>query len=122
MIFLDNNKRLPLHGNKADFEEIKNITKSIFENINYEKSESFEKDELRFDEKLILNICSTSRAEIPCMTSVIGGVVSQEILKVTGKFKPINQWEIFNFSQYSSIIPEEDKNFKSNFIRTKNRY
>jgi ubiquitin-activating enzyme E1 len=122
MIFLDNNKRLPLHGNKADFEEIKNITKSIFENINYEKSESFEKDELRFDEKLILNICSTSREEIPCMTSVIGGVVSQEILKVTGKFKPINQWEIFNFSQYSSIIPEEDKNFKSNFIRTKNRY
>ena len=122
MIFFDQKKRLPFQGNKAEYEEIKNITKSIFEKINYEKSESFEKDELKFDEKLILNICSTSRAEIPCMTSVIGGVVSQEILKVTGKFKPINQWEILNFSQYSSIIPEQDKNFKSNFIRSKNRY
>lgn len=122
MIFFDKKKRLPLQGNNAEYEEIKNITKSLYESINYEKSKSFVKDELKFDEKLILNICSTSRAEIPSMTSVIGGIVSQEILKVTGKFKPINQWEILNFSQYSSIIPEQDKNFKSNFIRIKNRY
>jgi ubiquitin-activating enzyme E1 len=122
MIFFDKKKRLPLQGNNAEYEEIKNITKSLYESINYEKSKSFVKDELKFDEKLILNICSTSRAEIPSMTSVIGGIVSQEILKVTGKFKPINQWEILNFSQYSSIIPEQDKNFKSNFIRNKNRY
>ena len=56
------------------------------------------------------------------MTSFIGGVVSQEILKTTGKFTPINQWEIFNFSQYSSIIPENDKNFKHNSIKEKTRY
>jgi len=56
------------------------------------------------------------------MTSIIGGIVSQEILKVTGKFKPINQWEILNFSQYLTIIPEKDKNFKINNIKYKNRY
>ena len=122
MTFFDKKKRLPFKGNKAEYEEIKNITKSIFEKINYENSKSFEKDELIFDEKLILNICSTSRDEIPCMTSIIGGIVSQEILKVTGKFKPINQWEILNFSQYLTIIPEKDKNFKINNNKYKNRY
>ena len=122
MIFFNRKNRFPLKGNQAEYEEIKNITKSLFENIDYENSKSFEKDELIFDEKLILDICYTSRAEIPCMTSIVGGVVSQEILKVTGKFKPINQWEILNFSQYSSIIPEKDKNMKSNYNRCKNRY
>ena len=123
MIFFDRKNRLPLKENKSDYEEIKNITKTLYEKINFENSKSFEKDELIFDEKLILNICSTSRAEIPCMTSIIGGIVSQEILKITGKFKPINQWEIINFSQYSSIIPEKDKifqNVKKKKIR--NRY
>ena len=114
--------RLPLPGNKKDYEEIKRMTKSLFDNIDFDKSKSFEKDEMIFDEILIKNICSTSRAEISCMTSFIGGVVSQEILKTTGKFIPINQWEIFNFSQYSSIIPEKEKNFKSDFIREKSRY
>jgi ubiquitin-activating enzyme E1 len=122
MNFFNNKNRLPLPGNKAEFEEIKNITKSLYEKIDYEKSKSFEKDELIFEEKLIANICFSSRAEVPCMTSIIGGVVSQEILKATGKFIPINQLEIFNFSQYSSIIPEKDKNFKSHFIRAKSRY
>lgn len=122
MIFFENKKRLPLQGNKAEYDEIKSITKTIFEKINYENSSSFEKNEIIFDEKLISDICSTSRAEIPCMTSIIGGVVSQEILKVTGKFKPINQWEILNFSQYLSIIPDKDKNFKSNYFKKKNRY
>ena len=122
MIFLEKNNRLPFPNKKEEHKEIKKITKSLFDNINYDKSLSFEKDELIFDEKLLLNICSSSRAEIPCMTSFIGGVVSQEILKTTGKFIPINQWEIFNFSQYSTIIPEKDKNFKNNYIREKSRY
>ena len=122
MIFYDKKNRLPLQGDISEYGEIRNITKSLFENIDYDKSKSFEKDELIFNEKLILNLCSTSRAEIPCMTSLIGGVVSQEILKVTGKFKPINQWEIFNFSQYSSIIPEKGNNFKDMFYSPRNRY
>ncbi len=122
MIFFSRKKRLPLSEKKEEYEEIKKITKTLFDNIDYEKSQSFEKNELIFDEKLLMNICTSSRAEIPCMTSFIGGIVSQEILKTTGKFIPINQWEIFNFTQYSSIIPEKDKNFKASFIREKSRY
>ena len=122
MIFFSRKNRLPLSGKKEEYEEIKKIIKTLFDNIDYEKSQSFEKDELIFDEKLLMNIYNSSRAEIPCMTSFIGGIVSQEILKTTGKFIPINQWEIFNFSQYSSIIPEQDKNFKANFIRERDRY
>ena len=28
---------------------------------------------------------------------------------------------IFNFSQYASILPDNEKNYKNNFIRDKNR-
>ena len=122
MNFFNRKNRLPLAESQEEYKELKVLTKSIYDNINYEKSQSFEKNEIIYDENLIKNIFSSSRAQIPCMTSFIGGVVSQEILKTTGKFTPINQWEIFNFSQYSSIIPENDKNFKHNSIKEKTRY
>ena len=68
--------------------------------------------------------CFSASAEIPCMTGFIGGVVCQEIIKTTGKFRPIDQWEIFDFLQYSSIIPEEEKfslNISNNEL-SKTRY
>jgi ubiquitin-activating enzyme E1 len=122
MKFFDKKKRLPLPGNEQDFEEIKKLTKSFFVSINYDNSKSFEKNELLFDENLIKNLCFSCRAEIPCMTSLIGGIVCQEILKTTGKFRPINQLEIFNFTQYSSIIPEKEKYLKNNYKNFKSRY
>ena len=109
MEFFDNKKRLPLLNNIQDYEEIRTITQNIFNNINFGQSISFEKDELVFNENIIKNICFTSSAEIPCMTSFVGGVVCQEIIKVTGKFRPIEQWKIFDFLQYSTIIPDEEK-------------
>ena len=109
MEFFDKKERLPFLNNIQDYEEIKAITEKIFKNLNYEKSLSFEKDELIFNEDIIKNICFTSSTEIPCMTSFTGGVVCQEIIKVTGKYRPIEQWKIFDFLQYSSIIPYEER-------------
>ena len=120
MEFYDKNDRLPYLNNKEDFEEIKIMTQDIYNNINFEKTKSFEKDEIKFNENIIKNICFSSSAQIPCMTSLIGGVVCQEIIKATGKFRPINQWEIFDFLQYSSIIPEEEK--YNNLIIDNTRY
>ena len=124
MEFMDKNERLPFLNNKEDFEELKAITQDIYNNINYEQLESFEKEELIFNEKIIKNICFSASAEIPCMTGFIGGVVCQEIIKTTGKFRPIDQWEIFDFLQYSSIIPEEERfnvNISNNEL-SKTRY
>ena len=109
MEFFDSNKRLPFLNNKKDSETLKKITQNIYNNINYEKQKSFNKDELIFSEKIIENISFTASAEVPCMTSFIGGVICQEIIKSTGKFRPIEQWEIFDFLQYSTIVPKSEK-------------
>ena len=109
MEFYDMNNRLPFLNNKKDFEKLKIITQNIFNNINYENLKSFNKDELIFSEKIIENICLTASAEVPCMTSFVGGAVCQEIIKSTGKFRPIEQWEIFDFLQYSTLVPKSEK-------------
>ena len=85
MIFIGK-KQFPLSENLEEYEGIKEITKLPYDSNDYVKSESFEKDELKSDEKLINNICSSSRAEIPFMTSFVEGVNSQEIINTNGKF------------------------------------
>ena len=91
---------MPLPYNENDYEEDISLTKEIINNLNYENIKSFEKNEIIFDENIIKNICFTCKAEILCMTSFIGGIVCQEIIKTTGKFIPINQFAVFDFLEY----------------------
>ena len=119
MIFFDLKGRLPLSYNEKDYEEVKYLSKEMINNLNYEKIKSFEKNEIIFDENIIKNICFTCTAEISCMTSFIGGVVCQEIIKATGKFIPINQFAVFDFLEYSTLIPDS---FKSNDFKKNTRY
>lgn len=119
MELYDSKERLPLPYDENDYKEVKFITKNIFDNLNYDNSKSFEKEEMIFDQNIIRNICFTCSAEIVCMTSFIGGIVCQEIIKTTGKFIPINQFIIFDFLQYSTTIPESSKNYKNNIIKSK---
>ena len=111
MIFFDIKGRLPLIHDETDYEEVKSITRNICDNLKFDNLKSFQKDEIIFDENIIRNICFTSTAEISCMTSFIGGVVCQEIIKTTGKFTPINQFAIFDFLEYSTLIPDSYKKF-----------
>ena len=110
MEFFDSKKRLPLPRNEEDYEELKLITKAIFDNLNSESFKSNESEEkINFDENIIKNISFTCSAEIPCITSLIGGIVCQEIIKTTGKMNPINQFKVYDFLQYSTIIPDPIK-------------
>ena len=43
-------------------------------------------------EQLIKNISRYARANVSPLSSFWGGIVSQEIVKFTGKFTPIRQW------------------------------
>ena len=117
MIFKQEKNILPKKGN---IDYINNMIKLVNKEIQYYKSNENKKifNNIKLDEKIIKNICETSSAEICCMTSLIGGVVCQEIIKSTGKYAPINQWEIFNFLEYSDIIPDEEKYLSNN----ENRY
>ena len=64
-------------------------------------------------EKTIKELSLWSRAEISPITSFLGGIMAQEIVKFTGKYIPINQWLRCNFCE---IL--EELNINSGVDRT----
>ena len=59
-----------------------------------------------FNEDYILKIIRWSKSEISPICSFLGGIVSQEVFKITGKYRPINQWIKFDFFEIVKEIPE----------------
>ena len=89
-----NESNIILEDAKNLFDKMKNHDKEV--GLNFDE---YSEDEIqKFDEKKAINIISLSRAEISPMCSLIGGYISQEIIKSTGKYEPINQWKIFDLS------------------------
>ncbi len=83
--------------------------------LNYE---DYEENEIqKFEEKKVYNILFFSKFNLAPMCSLIGGYISQEIIKSIGKYYPINQWMFFDFY---------DDNFSYGVIKTEkniiNRY
>ena len=97
--FVEENKRLPKLNSTEDAEIIVQKTKKLFEKEKNENNLRY-KELKEFDEKIPKNMSFYSSCQIPCMTSFLGGVMAQEIIKTTGKYIPINQWQIFNFLEY----------------------
>ena len=79
--------------------------------------ENSEKKE--FDEKLANNLCLYLKAELPPITSFLGGIVAQEAVKLTGKFTPFNQWFEFEFSYLNMDIKEKTKKEKKNIEKSR---
>jgi ubiquitin-activating enzyme E1 len=44
------------------------------------------------DEKLVENIALFAEAQISPSSSFWGGIITQEIVKLTGKYTPLRQW------------------------------
>ena len=78
--------------------EYNNIIEKIKRDINIKKDEYWIKNIEEINEAIIKNICLNCNKEIPCLTSYLGGIISQEIIKTIGKYFPIDQWAIFDFS------------------------
>ena len=65
---------------------------------NYQKKENVTGLQCsRMGWKIPFNVASWARAEISPVWVFLGGVVSQEIVKFTGKYTPINQLLLFDF-------------------------
>ena len=109
--FFKNNKRLP-EKNCIDLIELKNIIKKVSESCG-ELCKDFS-----FDEELIYNIFKNSKYEISPICGYGGGVVSQEIIKYIGIYKPINQW--FS-SDFYNILDKKVKHTFTN-ININTRY
>ena len=107
------NNNLPELNNEEQAKELLKLSKEIYDIKN--KNNIFWLDELEenfenFDkifENTILRLSLWSRAEISPISSFLGGISAQEIVKITGKYKPIHQWIWFDFSE---TVENLDKN------------
>ena len=89
----------------------------------YEKNENWFENSNNFDEEKLLNLTKWAKSEISPFCSFIGGIISQEIVKFTGKYTPIFQFEWFDFyNSISYLIEKEKENLKINRNLLNSRY
>lgn len=107
--FYDQNNNLPEVNNLDDSKKLYKIAQNILERkekeefywVKYIRS-NLEEYDINFDnifEKTINYLSIWSRVEICPISSFLGGITSQEIIKYSGKYKPIHQWLYCDFSQ-----------------------
>ena len=104
----DNNNDISKLKNEKEIQNIITESENIFNQImqNDKKIgisyEGYEESEIqKFDKTIALNIIKFSRYKIIPICSLIGGYISQEIIKTTGKYNPLNQWIFFDLKYLS---------------------
>ena len=65
------------------------------------------KNIIEFDENYIINVLRWSKSELNPICTFLGGIVSQEALKIIGKYTPIYQWLRFDFFETIENIPNK---------------
>jgi len=122
--FFNKYKYLPKINDEHDYEELLNLSKEIFKEKENKKEfwiNGLKEENLNFDilfEKTIKNLSFWSRAQISPISSFLGGIIAQEIVKFTGKYMPIKQWFWCNFME----IVENLNNSKIDRILEGSRY
>ena len=107
--FYDKKNILPEINLQNDAEELLLLSKNILklkqnENVYWVKNirENLEDYDIDFDlifEKTMKYLSNWAKVEICPISSFIGGVTAQEIIKFSGKYEPIHQWLYCDFSQ-----------------------
>ena len=115
--FYDKNNCLPEINNSEDAEKLFSIAKEIFEQKEKEgiywvknirsNIEDYDEDFDLIFKKTIKYLSIWAKAEICPISSFLGGVTAQEVIKYSGKYKPIYQWLYCDFSQ---IVEKIDVN------------
>ena len=125
----NNNKRsyvinediLPKIDDKKFQKEIVESAKKIYNDSKYKNDKWIQLEDIydetssfkEFDEDMALNLCLYLKNEIPPITSFLGGVASQEAIKLTGRFTPFNQWFEFEFNYLSNNRENINKKYQN---------
>ena len=110
--FFEQYQNLPKFNEEKDIDKCIEISLKILEKAKEEKQKwaiNLEK----IDKIFMKKIFKFSRLHFSPMACFFAGIVSQEILKFTGLYKPSNQWVYFSFLDLinDDIIEMENKNF-----------
>ena len=104
---LNNNGNLPEINNYDHSRKFIEITKNIYDKEK-KKNLTWTNEMQSWDEKVVERFSLWSKCNITCLTSLLGGLISQEIIKFTGKYIPIDQWLIFDF--FEAVEPLDKGN------------
>jgi ubiquitin-activating enzyme E1 len=122
---------LPELNNKEKSDELTELAKIIYNNSKNNKEKWIQIEDIydensapkEFDEEMSKNLCLYLKAELPPIVSFLGGVASQEIVKLTGKFTPFNQWFEFEFNylsnKYNNININKNEEVEQSFEKTR---
>ena len=96
-------KSLPSLNNNNDIKEIINLIKIIIELL---PEKEIIKKIKEIDENYVLKVIKFSQNQISPISTFLGGIVTQEIIKYTGKYFPFYQWFHFDFFELLDNINE----------------
>jgi ubiquitin-activating enzyme E1 len=86
--FYDNQGRYP-NGSEAEVAQVLELANKI-------------KDaDVELDEPVIKNLARFAEASITSTCAFFGGIVAQEVVKFTGKYKPLKQW--LHYDTFESV-------------------
>ena len=90
LAFNHKHSRIPRVLNQDDAEELKALVKNYLSSKMEIEGEDFKVENV--DDKLIENVSHFADTQISPCNSFWGGIITQEIVKLTGKFSPLRQW------------------------------
>ena len=105
LAFNSKHNRIPRILNQEDAEELKALVKSYISSKMEIEGEDFKVESV--DDKLVENVSHFADTQISPCNSFWGGIITQEIVKLTGKFSPLRQWLHHDFFQ---TLPEGQVN------------
>eukprot|EP00397_Hematodinium_sp_SG-2012_P005547 GEMP01005567.1.p1 GENE.GEMP01005567.1~~GEMP01005567.1.p1 ORF type:complete len:1030 (+),score=207.10 GEMP01005567.1:26-3091(+) len=71
-------------------------------NIARELQQSRKLSEDQFDEKIVKMVAMWAKCVISPMAAFFGGIVAQEVVKFTGKYRPLEQWLYFDMFELAN--------------------
>ena len=98
--YFDKKGKLPELNNEEEAQELLNQISIFRQNI---QGNDFFNIPIESNDALIKDLIKFSRAQHPCLCSFLGGFVSQEAIKYTGLYCPLNQWFWFDIYDETMI-------------------
>ena len=100
--------RLPELNNLKEVDEIVELSYNYYYIIKEKYNDCLKlkrKKTIEFNKNYIRNTLRWCKSEINPICAFLGGIVSQEALKITGKYMPIYQWLRFDFFEIIENLP-----------------
>lgn len=88
--FQHKHHRIPRPLNQDDANELQAIVKEYLSGKMEIEGEDFKVEKV--DEKLVEHVAFFAETQISPVSSFWGGIITQEIVKLTGKYTPLRQW------------------------------